>query len=213
MFCAPICPLISDMIRDKVHVVNSTAIEIYFKRKNAWNVEWAGAMLIIGKSIWENVPLDYNTLKANDPATDDKNNNDIVDLKEDGTGAWTFDNYIPGNYITLKAYDKYYLTQAYIKERLAETFHYSAGDVDESNVVGIRDLGLIHRALGTQQGKRSKRNGLWRIQPNVRLGPRWGCRWHRSKLRSNSLWRNNRLKSTESVPRGQSAVKRYTKLR
>lgn len=136
-------------VREHVHIINATAIEIPFIERFVWAVEWVGRLPIIRKSIWEHVP--GGNPYGYDPVTDDKNGNGVIDLKEDGCGPWTFDEYNPGNYIALKAFDQYYLTQTYIESRLAEMFRFNYGDVDESGAVGIRDLSYMQRALGTQQ--------------------------------------------------------------
>lgn len=138
-------PLITDM--NRTHIVNSTAIEIYFNHKNAWAVQLAGELPIIRKSIWENVDPEY--VRCYEPAYGDINGNGVTDLKEDGTGAWIYDDYSFCNWIKLEGYDKYYLTQTFIENRLKIMFHYYAGDINENGVVNILDLAFIVKALGT----------------------------------------------------------------
>lgn len=138
-------PLISDM--NRTHIVNSTAIEIYFNNKSVWAVQRAGRLPIIRKSIWENVPT--NEARNYDPANEDRNNNSLIDLKEDGAGAWVYDDYLFGNWVKLKDYDQYYLTQTFIENRLKTMFHYGAGDIDKNGAVTVLDLAIMVRALGT----------------------------------------------------------------
>lgn len=140
------CPLIIGM--NRTNIVNSTAIEIYYNYQSAWAVYWAGRLPIIRKSIWENIAPGMQT-KTYDPMNADANGNNVKDLLEDGTGPWTFAAYSLGNYVTLKAYDQYYLTQSFIEERLKATFHYDSGDVNEDGIVNIFDCSIMARALGT----------------------------------------------------------------
>lgn len=135
------------MARDKVHKINSTAFEIYFIHKSAWAVQWAGGLPIIRQSVWENVPT--TEVKTYCPGNEDRNNNGVIDLVEDGAGAWEFVEYSFGNWVKLRAWIDYYLTQYYIEGRLVEMFHYGCGDIDESGFVGVRDLGFMARSLGT----------------------------------------------------------------
>lgn len=139
-------PLIISM--NRTNIVNSTAIEIYYNYRSAWAVYWAGQLPIIRKSIWENVTPGIPA-KIYDPMNTDANGNNITDLLEDGTGPWTFAAYSLGNYVTLKAYDQYYLTQSFIEEQLRTTFHYDSGDVNEDGIVNILDSFAMAKALGT----------------------------------------------------------------
>ena len=60
--------------------------------------------------------LDYN------PSIMDANFNGIVDLREDGTGPWTFGSYAPGNYISLTA-NPYHTTADVINSFVNTNFH------------------------------------------------------------------------------------------
>jgi len=151
-------PLISDM--NQTVIVNSTAIEIYYNHFSAWAVQWSGGLPIVKKAIWELIEddegrhwtdpgFDFTVVRAYDPVTDDVNGNGVCDLTEDGTGPWIFDEYSKGNWVKLHANSDYYLTQDYIENRLAEMFHFGAGDVDSNGIVSTMDALLMARALGT----------------------------------------------------------------
>jgi len=139
-------PLVADM--NGTRILDSTTIEIYYNHKSAWALYWAGHLPIIRKCIWEKVDAGYPA-KNYDPASTDVNNNGVNDLLEDGTGPWTFVEYSQGNYVNLKAYDQYYLSQAFIEERLKTMFHYLGGDVNMDGLVNVLDLSIMARALGT----------------------------------------------------------------
>jgi hypothetical protein len=129
-----------------------------------WAIYWAGQLPIIRKSIWENVPPG-GPAKTYDPMNTDVNGNNIADLLEDGTGPWTFAAYSLCNYVTLKAYDQYYLTQSFIEEQLRTTFHYDSGDVNEDGIVNILDSSVMARALGTDAYSYLHGNGWNQYNP------------------------------------------------
>lgn len=140
-------PLIEALNSTKV--VDAYTIEVYYKKKSAWAVMWAGGLPIINQDIWNNVAPE--NARQFDPVTADVNNNGIKDIMEDGCGAWMFVEYAMGSYVSLKADPEYYLSSSYIEERLSEMFHVGAGDVNGDGVVDIKDLGFMARALGTDK--------------------------------------------------------------
>ena len=138
-------PLIEEL--NKTVVIDDFTIDIYYNRKSAWALQWAGGMPIVNPDIWSLVPP--GDARFYDPVSEDRNSNGIYDIYEDGCGAWMFENYEMGSYVSLVRDDNYYLTADFISDRLAEMFHDGAGDVDRNGVVNIRDLGFMARSLGT----------------------------------------------------------------
>jgi hypothetical protein len=126
---------------------------IYFLYKSAWAFLQAGGLPILNRDTWG---ILWNTANPTwrtdvwnyDPVTMDLNNNGLEDIYEDGTGAWYYVGYEPGEWVTLKASTYYYLEQGFVESRLATMFHDGAGDVDRSSVVGASDLGLMARSFG-----------------------------------------------------------------
>ena len=159
-------PLVTDL--NSTRIINSTAVEIYYNRKSAWALYWAGQLPIVRKSIWENLPTGIPTLNYN-PASQDVNGNNVTDILEDGTGPWTFVAYSQGNYITLKAYDKYYLDQTFVEERIKTMFHFDAGDVDSDGIVNILDLSYMARALGTDSVNYPQGKDWYQYNPDCDL--------------------------------------------
>lgn len=132
---------------NRTEVIDTFTVRVYYNRKSAWAVQWAGGLPIINPDIWSLVPPE--AARTYDPASEDKNGNGIVDIKEDGCGAWMYMGYVMGSYVYLVCDDGYYLTADFISTRLAQMFHDGAGDVDRNGVVNIRDLGFMARSLGT----------------------------------------------------------------
>jgi ABC-type transport system substrate-binding protein len=127
-------------------------IGIYYKRKSAWAVNWAGGTPILRKALWNIlwVTGDPNwrmNVKNYNPQDQDIDVNGLKDLYEDGCGAWIYNAYVQNEYVTLRANDDYYITQAAITTRLGEMFHEGAGDVDSDAVVDTKDLGLMARSM------------------------------------------------------------------
>jgi hypothetical protein len=142
---------LATMARDKVHKLNETAFEVYFIYKSAWAFNWAGGVPIIREKLWGLITPGPDA-RTYDPASQDIDTNGVIDLKEDGCGAWVYDDYNFGNWVTLKAWTNHVLSQAYITDRINTMFHFGAGDISEDGVVGVLDLGFMARALGTTTG-------------------------------------------------------------
>jgi ABC-type transport system substrate-binding protein len=136
---------------DHSTVYNGTLIGIYFIYKSAWALLQA-QIPIIKPELWGSLQSASNfpaNVRTYDPVTMDNNNNGLLDIYEDGTGAWIFGTYVKSNYITLAANTYYYLTQTAIADRLKDMFWSGAGDVNKDGVVNTQDLGLMARALFT----------------------------------------------------------------
>lgn len=91
------------------------------------------------------------------PWNADANENDIVDLAEDGCGAWSYSNtespsaISASTWLLMTADRDYYMTQTEVTDNLLMWFH-AIGDVNEDEVINIVDLALIARGLGTTSG-------------------------------------------------------------
>jgi ABC-type transport system substrate-binding protein len=151
-------PLVADV--NDVVLGPGNSITVYMKHKSAWAVERVGSLPIIRKSIWELIKdehghdwtdIGWNSqcVKAYDPLTDNVNNNLVMDIKEDGAGAWSFVSYVLGTEVDLAAWRDHYFTPEYIKQMEMNKFHKWYGDVDYNGCVNIRDLAYMARALGT----------------------------------------------------------------
>jgi ABC-type transport system substrate-binding protein len=136
---------------DHCVVYDNTHIAIFYKQKSAWAYQWAGGLPIINPDTWSLVGPGMATKNYN-PQTTDLNGDGVIDLKEDGTGAWMFDTYNQGNWVTLKADPSYYLSSGFIASRLADMFHIGAGDVNRDGSVNILDLSYMARSLGRTTG-------------------------------------------------------------
>jgi len=128
-------------------IYDDTHVAVFYKKLSVWAFQWAGSLPIINKDVWNFVPPAL--ARWYHPEEQDKNLNGIKDLYEDGTGAWMYYSYNPGNWVTLKADPQYYLSAEYISARILEMFHTGAGDVNRDGVVNVLDLALMARALGT----------------------------------------------------------------
>jgi ABC-type transport system substrate-binding protein len=136
---------------DHCEVYDDLHVAIFYTQKSAWAYQWAGGLPMINPDIWGRITPGMAT-KNFDPATADINGNGVTDLQEDGTGAWMYDTYYQGNWVTLDADPNYYLSASFISTRLAEMFHEGAGDVNRDGVVSILDLSYMARSLGRTFG-------------------------------------------------------------
>lgn len=134
---------------NRTEVVDESTVKIYYNKKSAWAVQWAGGLPIINPDIWNLV--EPSQARYYDPVAKDLNNNGIKDIMEDGCGAWMFVDYAMGSYVSLKADPEYYLSSDFISNRLAEMFHDGAGDVNRDGIVNVKDLSFMARALGTNE--------------------------------------------------------------
>jgi hypothetical protein len=128
-------------------IYDDTHVAVFYKKKSAWAYQWAGGLPMINPDTWSLVGPGADT-KTYDPAKTDLNGDGIFDLFEDGTGAWIYEDYNAGNWVTLKADPSYYLTDTFISDRLAAMFHSGAGDINKEGVVNILDLSMLARSLG-----------------------------------------------------------------
>jgi len=74
----------------------------------------------------------------------------IVDLVQDGTGAWIFvgADELLQEYVDLKANREYFLSQEEVTTYLSDAF-WEVGDTNRDRIVNIADMQVMARALGT----------------------------------------------------------------
>lgn len=128
-------------------VVDNDTIKFFCNNKELWLLHWVGSLKIVNPDIWGIVGAGYYA-RFYDPAKSDINNNGILDIKEDGTGGWMFDQNASGS-IHLVRDEGYYLSSVDIENRIKQMFHAETGDINSDGVVNILDLSLLARALGT----------------------------------------------------------------
>jgi ABC-type transport system substrate-binding protein len=121
--------------------------------------QWVGDLPIMKQTLWGSIQdetgktwmdegFDFQAVRNYDPMVDDADDNGIEDLKQDGTGAWIFQDYELGTFISYAANTNYYLSQEEVEEALERMFH-GEGDVDYDSAIGTRDIGLLLRAFMT----------------------------------------------------------------
>lgn len=128
-------------------IYSDTQIAIFYKKKSAWAFQSAGELPMINPDNWALV-TPGTPVKTYDPANTDIDGDGVIDLYEDGTGAWIYDDYLASSWVKLKADPLYYLGASYISTRLRGMFWAIAGDVSEDGVVNILDLSYMARSLG-----------------------------------------------------------------
>ena len=160
-------------------IVSNAALGTYdakviFAYPSYWALHWAGNMPVLNSGLWLSADTKYGWKFGDvvnwDPVdgsgpnakgvrdyhlwNEDVNDNEIIDLVEDGTGAWKYkDTEKPeaisaSTWISLEAHRNFVKTQTEISDYLAMSFH-SIGDIDFSREINILDLSKIARALGT----------------------------------------------------------------
>jgi ABC-type transport system substrate-binding protein len=140
-------------------------VKVYFTYTSYWMLHWAGGLPIINKDLWmaanDAYGWGYGT-PGWDPTlvrdyhlwNSDANDNGIVDLAEDGTGAWVWDSterpeaISASTWILLTANRDFYRSQTEISDFLEMAFH-TIGDINLGSNIDILDLSLIARGLGT----------------------------------------------------------------
>jgi ABC-type transport system substrate-binding protein len=158
--CGPgVCwfyPSVQDI--NSVDIVDGK-IRVRMNLFSIWAPMWVGDLPILKEDLWGNIKdatektwtdpdFDFGAVTAYDPAVDDADENGVADLKQDGTGAWIFDDYELGSYVSYVANTNYYISQAEVDAALERMFH-GEGDVDYDGGVGTRDIGLLLRAFLT----------------------------------------------------------------
>jgi len=145
-------------------VVDNDTIKFFCLNKDLWFLHWVGSLKIVNPDIWGIVGAGYQA-RFFDPAKSDINNNGILDIKEDGTGGWMFDQNASGS-IRLVRDESYYLSSVDIENRIKQMFHAETGDINSDGVVNILDLSLLARALGTTpaSGGTPRDWGAWNPQ-------------------------------------------------
>jgi len=142
-----------------VDIVEALKVRVRMKSVSVWAIRNIGGLPIVKKAIWENIQdaagktwtdpgFDFMAVFVYDPMVDDADENDVADLKQDGTGPWIFDEYVLGTYISAHANTNFYLSQDYIDDRVEEMFS-AEGDVDRDEAVGTKDIGLLLRSFAT----------------------------------------------------------------
>lgn len=141
-------------------------VEVKYNYESVFAPDIAGFLTYIQRDLWMAANAKYgwnydetsatftpasNRLLVRDyhPWTDDANTNGIIDIKEDGTGAWVFVEYKKGDYVKLSANTNFYRTQASIEADIKSMFHWGVGDINELGSVDIPDLFLIAKAWHT----------------------------------------------------------------
>jgi ABC-type transport system substrate-binding protein len=149
-------------------------VRVYFKSMSYLAVHWAGYLPIMNRKIWlaandyfkwgykwPHAPgefRDWDQLKVREyhpweqdiynAATGGVGSDGVLDLCQDGCGAWKFVGAKLMEWVDLEANREYYLSQTWVSEYLADAF-WSVGDVNRDRIVNIGDMGVIARALGT----------------------------------------------------------------
>jgi len=177
------------LVMDIDHVTTSgNTIEVFFNKISVFALHWAGGLPIINKDLWlaadsgslawglSMTPADGPWTMANrmnvryyHPWTDDRDGVGGVDIKQDGTGPWSFVSYSVGSTVLLEKHPyPYYLTQAFVDKFINERFHMAGnvnfptgyGDTQSpkwyggaiDSKVDLTDLTYIGRASGTTAG-------------------------------------------------------------
>jgi ABC-type transport system substrate-binding protein len=145
-------------------VVDNDTIKFFCLNRDLWFLHWVGSFRIVNPDIWGRIGGSYQA-RLFDPAKSDINSNGILDIKEDGTGGWMFDQNASGS-IRLTRDDNYYLSSVDIENRIKQMFHAETGDINSDGVVNILDLSLLARALGTTpaSGGTPRDWGAWNPQ-------------------------------------------------
>jgi ABC-type transport system substrate-binding protein len=141
-----------------VDIIDDT-IRVRMGLFSIWAPTWVADLPIFKQSLWGAIEdgtgktwtdpgFDFTVIRTYDPMVDDADENGVADLKQDGTGAWIFDEYVLGSYISYTANTNYHTSQADVDAALERMFH-EVGDVDNDAAIGIKDVGLLLRAFMT----------------------------------------------------------------
>jgi ABC-type transport system substrate-binding protein len=150
---------------DHVDILGPLEIRVCFTYESYWMLHWAGGLPIINEDLWMAANTkygwgygtpDWDPMKVRDYHlwNQDANENGIIDLCEDGSGAWKYDSTEKpaaigaSTWVLLTANRAYYKTQTEISDYLRMAFH-AIGDIDYDGDIDILDLSLIARSLGT----------------------------------------------------------------
>lgn len=134
-------------------------VRVRMESFSLYALEWIGGQPIIKEDLWGRITdgegrtwtdpnFDFMVVRAYDPVVEDLDGNGDVDLKQDGAGLYKFENYVLGSYVAYTAETEYFLTADEMETRIAGMFH-AFGDANEDTAVGIVDVGLVLRAMGT----------------------------------------------------------------
>jgi ABC-type transport system substrate-binding protein len=134
-------------------------VRVRMNSESVFALNWIGGTPIIKMDVWGNIrddsgnvwtypEFDFLAVRNYDPAREDVNENGIIDLVEDGTGPWIFDEYVEGSFVALRANTDFFVSQEELDARLSEMFR-GVGDVDTDGSVATRDIALLLRGFGT----------------------------------------------------------------
>ena len=151
----------------------SNGIVVYFETGSYWAVNLAGMIKAFpSRKIWmaasEAIGFGYDPethtfedrlavreyrpweMDVYDASTGGVGSDGIIDLVQDGTGAWIFvgADRLLYEYVDLKANREYFLSQEEVSTYLEDAF-WSVGDTNRDREVDIGDMQVLARALGT----------------------------------------------------------------
>jgi len=164
--------LTDDLNSTWVDPLDTTMLHCRMNHQTVWGLDWMAGCPALNPHLWNKLPdaegdtcdwvpgaaLVYNhawnryTARDYDPVTEDVDNDGVVDIKEDGVGAWMYDSSTATS-INLIKDPQYYQDEATYNAILKGMFHYGYGDADDSERVESVDIGGIIRCLGTSGDK------------------------------------------------------------
>jgi hypothetical protein len=150
------------MVMDIDHIeTTATTVTVKFGVLSYWALHWAGMIPVINKKLWQaaigpGTPANYvenpdprysgtftDALKVREyhPWEHDKYNaatggsgaDGILDFKQDGSGPWIFESYVPGQTILFKKFTQFYTTipihskGKWVHEPTGAEWHFSQG--------------------------------------------------------------------------------------
>ena len=156
---------------DKRGTGEGWGVKVWFSTVTPLARHWAGYLPIFSKDIWLAANTKYNWgyvwphgpgkdwtwdrmgVRAYHPWEHDANNNDIVDIIEDGTGAyvWVGCDPLMTEWVELEAFRQWYIGPDDYMSYLTDAFHF-VGDVDFNRVIDTVDLGRLAHAFETGPG-------------------------------------------------------------
>jgi len=154
---------------ENVTIKDAYTVEVKYNFQSVYAPDIAGFLAYISRDVWlaanaangwgydevtatftpeDNRFLvrDYHPWEDNDYKPGDGK----VDIMEDGTGAWVFNEYVKGEHVKLTANTAFYKTQTAIENDIKGMFHWGVGDINENSAVDIPDLFLITKAWHTE---------------------------------------------------------------
>jgi len=157
-------------------------VEVRFNTESYWSLHWAGKHPVFSEVVWkaanDRLNWGYNTpgwnprkVQEYEPWNFDGDQDGVIDLSEDGTGAWIFTSL--SNFpisraksVSFTANAGFYLSQLYIDNYLTWAFHLM-GDINDDGVVDGLDRGFIVNAYGTDMWTYPWGTGPDQYNPNA----------------------------------------------